>query len=439
MVVVTPPKAGADASRFAASARAAALLRHPHIAPIVAVEEHEGAPLVVSEFVRGQSFADLMRAAAPLDALQVLRQAADLCDALAFACDHQILHRRFAPDLVIVDREGRVCLVGTGIDDRAAASGALEDVPCVVDESSLAASVGAVLYDLLATPMVQRSTPGRPRVPLTTVRADLVPAAATVVDHWVTGRSLMPLELRARDLRALAGFVPQPSAGPASPTLASLFASESVADPPSPSRHAPRVGSGLDAFTSEALLHLPADVSRPPVVRGPRTTAVASGEPAAAIEAAVDPAMIERPRSRRRTGRGYAALAAATLLMSLAGYWAFSSQRAPIKPQWSIALPHDVREPELVTTVPPEYPLAARESQTTGDVAVDVIIESDGRVGAATAVSGPAILRAAAQAALRRWRFRPAVLDGVPVASVRRFVVTFAAVPAAAASTTAAR
>ena len=77
------------------------------------------------------------------------------------------------------------------------------------------------------------------------------------------------------------------------------------------------------------------------------------------------------------------------------------------------AAPHPVREvaapPELVERVVPDYPPRARAMQIEGQVALEVVIDRDGRVEEAVRVtrSIPA-LDAAAIAAVRRWRFRPA-------------------------------
>lgn len=63
----------------------------------------------------------------------------------------------------------------------------------------------------------------------------------------------------------------------------------------------------------------------------------------------------------------------------------------------------------------PEYPAAARAANIKGSVTVAVIISKTGRVIAARAVSGPTLLRSAAQSAARRARFRPTLVSGQPV------------------------
>lgn len=65
--------------------------------------------------------------------------------------------------------------------------------------------------------------------------------------------------------------------------------------------------------------------------------------------------------------------------------------------------------------VVPDYPLLARQNRITGQVTVQVTIAEDGRVVEAAAVSGPPVLRTAAEVAARKWIFRPTILNGNPV------------------------
>src|ERR1051325_1879393 len=64
---------------------------------------------------------------------------------------------------------------------------------------------------------------------------------------------------------------------------------------------------------------------------------------------------------------------------------------------------------------PPIYPEAAKRMRTQGVVAVDVILDETGRVVAANASSGPAILRDAAVQAALKAKFPPTKLSGQPV------------------------
>ncbi|HYK22234.1 MAG TPA: TonB family protein [Pyrinomonadaceae bacterium] len=64
---------------------------------------------------------------------------------------------------------------------------------------------------------------------------------------------------------------------------------------------------------------------------------------------------------------------------------------------------------------PPVYPEAAKRMRTSGVVVVDVILDETGKVVAATASSGPTILREAAVQAALKAKFSPTKLSGQPV------------------------
>jgi protein TonB len=64
---------------------------------------------------------------------------------------------------------------------------------------------------------------------------------------------------------------------------------------------------------------------------------------------------------------------------------------------------------------PPAYPEAAKRMRTQGVVTVDVILDETGKVVAANASSGPAILRDAAVQAALKAKFSPTKLSGQPV------------------------
>ena len=64
---------------------------------------------------------------------------------------------------------------------------------------------------------------------------------------------------------------------------------------------------------------------------------------------------------------------------------------------------------------PPAYPDAAKRMRAQGTVTVDVILDETGKVVAANASSGPAILREAAVQAALKAKFSPTKLSGQPV------------------------
>ncbi len=78
---------------------------------------------------------------------------------------------------------------------------------------------------------------------------------------------------------------------------------------------------------------------------------------------------------------------------------------------------------------PPVYPDAAKRMRTQGVVQVDVILDETGKVVAANASSGPAILRDAAVQAAMKARFSPTKLSGQPVKVSGVINYKFALVP----------
>jgi TonB family C-terminal domain len=67
------------------------------------------------------------------------------------------------------------------------------------------------------------------------------------------------------------------------------------------------------------------------------------------------------------------------------------------------------------TSLPkPVYPREAREAGAAGSVTVQVIIDEEGNVISAKAVSGHALLQESAVAAARQAKFRPMMIDGQP-------------------------
>jgi TonB family protein len=75
-----------------------------------------------------------------------------------------------------------------------------------------------------------------------------------------------------------------------------------------------------------------------------------------------------------------------------------------------------VKTPRVLTKTPPVLPEAALASGIAADVVLSVVVDRDGRVATARAVSGPAGLRNAALDAVRQWSYEPAIQDGRPVA-----------------------
>ena len=68
------------------------------------------------------------------------------------------------------------------------------------------------------------------------------------------------------------------------------------------------------------------------------------------------------------------------------------------------------------TSLPkPNYPAAAKAVRAAGQVSVQILIDENGNVVSANAVSGHPLLQASAEAAARNARFSPTMLSGQPI------------------------
>lgn len=74
-----------------------------------------------------------------------------------------------------------------------------------------------------------------------------------------------------------------------------------------------------------------------------------------------------------------------------------------------------VLQQEAIKRVAPSYPIAAASAGIFGTVVVEVVIDEEGKVVRAKALSGPPQLCEAAVEAAKAWRFRPTKLSGEPV------------------------
>jgi TonB family protein len=76
-------------------------------------------------------------------------------------------------------------------------------------------------------------------------------------------------------------------------------------------------------------------------------------------------------------------------------------------------------------TVPPDYPLLARQMKVQGAVVLQALISREGTIQGLEIVSGPGILASAAREAVKQWRFKPFYQHGNPVETSARITVNF--------------
>ena len=84
-----------------------------------------------------------------------------------------------------------------------------------------------------------------------------------------------------------------------------------------------------------------------------------------------------------------------------------------------------VQSAKLINRMMPRYPPLARQARVQGRVLLEAIIGEDGTIRKLRAVSGHPLLVPAALSAVKRWRYRPTLLNGQPVPVITQVEVRF--------------
>ena len=71
--------------------------------------------------------------------------------------------------------------------------------------------------------------------------------------------------------------------------------------------------------------------------------------------------------------------------------------------------------PYATRQVQPVYPPAARSTRTAGVVRVELLIDENGEIEQIRSVTGPILLQESAKDAVRKWKFRPMIIEGQTV------------------------
>jgi len=101
---------------FVREARAAGSLSHPNIVKILDAGELQGRPFIAMEFVEGKTLLDLAEGnGPPLTDGQKLKLSMQICDGLALAHSHSVIHRDIKMENVMVTSDGQAKLLDFGI------------------------------------------------------------------------------------------------------------------------------------------------------------------------------------------------------------------------------------------------------------------------------------------------------------------------------------
>ena len=97
-------------------ARAAAKLTHPHIVQAYAVGEENGIFYFAMEYIRGETFKQVLKKQHVLDFAQAVKVIREICSALQVAWDEQkLVHQDIKPDNIMLDRNGFAKLSDLGL------------------------------------------------------------------------------------------------------------------------------------------------------------------------------------------------------------------------------------------------------------------------------------------------------------------------------------
>ncbi len=102
--------------RFLRETRVTAAFSHPNIVPVFAVEEHADLLCFVMGFIDGETLAQRVRRAGPLNAVDAIRLLQEVAWALSYAHGRGVVHRDIKPDNILIERAtGRALVTDFGI------------------------------------------------------------------------------------------------------------------------------------------------------------------------------------------------------------------------------------------------------------------------------------------------------------------------------------
>jgi serine/threonine-protein kinase len=230
--------------RFVREARLAAGLAHPNIVAVFDAGEDEGCPFIVTEYVEGETLAELLRRRGRLLPDEAVEIALQACAGLAHAHANGLVHRDVKPQNLLVRADGAVKIADFGIA-RLVDATRVTEVGTVLGTAAYLApeqasggeitpavdvyGLGAVLYELLT---------GQTPYPV----ASLAELARAQAEPLTSPRELapeVPPELETVVMRALARL-PEYRPSTAAELAAELSAATGEA-PTEPLAPAPRV------------------------------------------------------------------------------------------------------------------------------------------------------------------------------------------------------
>jgi protein TonB len=99
----------------------------------------------------------------------------------------------------------------------------------------------------------------------------------------------------------------------------------------------------------------------------------------------------------------------------MSGIFGDSGPKVKAAPVKKLIISSGVMQGMLLQKTTPVYPPIAKAARVSGTVVLQATISKTGAIENLHVVSGPAMLQQSALDAVKSWRYRPYLLDGVPV------------------------
>jgi len=100
-------------------------------------------------------------------------------------------------------------------------------------------------------------------------------------------------------------------------------------------------------------------------------------------------------------------------------------------PSKAVRVGGHLKAPKNIHRVDPEYPVLAKEARVSALLILEATVGVDGRVENVTVLRGQPLFDEAAVAAVKQWRYRPLLLNGLPTPFIVSITLSFKFQPAA--------
>lgn len=101
--------------RFNREARATASLSHPNIVRVITVGTQDGRPYMITDFIKGKTLRDVLDQRGRLSSQEALDAMNQLCSAVLYAHQNNVIHRDIKPQNVFLTPDGTIKLGDFGI------------------------------------------------------------------------------------------------------------------------------------------------------------------------------------------------------------------------------------------------------------------------------------------------------------------------------------